>query len=91
MIGQIIGVKVGQVFDGRKALHNADLHRGLMRGIAPEGASTNALTTPVPAHQWLEAQYAVCGHLLRGRIIISLSSNNLITGGRPQYYSPSIK
>lgn len=39
MIGHIIGVKVGQTFPDRRALHDANVHRGLMRGIAPQGAS----------------------------------------------------
>lgn len=37
--GSIAGVKVGQLFEGRKALHDAGVHAGLMRGIAPGGAS----------------------------------------------------
>ena len=37
--GSIPGVSVGQLFVDRKALHNAGIHRGLMRGIAPNGES----------------------------------------------------
>ena len=39
MIGPIDGITIGQEFENRKALHGANVHRGLMRGIAPEGAS----------------------------------------------------
>jgi len=39
MIGHISGVKVGQTFPNRRALHDANIHRGLMNGIAPQGAS----------------------------------------------------
>ena len=39
MFGHIEGVKIGQVFPSRRALHNSGVHRGLMRGISPEGAS----------------------------------------------------
>ncbi|MFC1914889.1 YDG/SRA domain-containing protein [Chloroflexota bacterium] len=39
MIGHVLGVKVGQTFPDRKALHAANVHRGLMNGIAPQGAS----------------------------------------------------
>jgi putative restriction endonuclease len=39
MIGHIAGVKIGQLFPNRKALHDAHVHRGLMQGIAPEGSS----------------------------------------------------
>ncbi|MFC1942851.1 YDG/SRA domain-containing protein [Chloroflexota bacterium] len=39
MIGNIEGVRVGQVFDSRRVLHDANVHRGLMNGIAPQGAS----------------------------------------------------
>ena len=39
MIGHILGVKVGQTFPDRRALHDANVHRGLMNGIAPQGAS----------------------------------------------------
>lgn len=39
MVGDIPGVHVGQIFPNRKALHDANVHRGLMRGIAPGGYS----------------------------------------------------
>lgn len=39
MIGEIPGVEAGQIFANRKALHDANIHRGLMRGIAPQGNS----------------------------------------------------
>jgi len=39
MIGEIEGIEPGQFFKNRKALHNANIHRGLMRGIAPHGNS----------------------------------------------------
>lgn len=39
MIGEISGVKPGQLFPNRKALHEANVHRGLMRGISPGGES----------------------------------------------------
>ena len=32
MIGHILGVKVGQTFPDRRALHDANVHRGLMAG-----------------------------------------------------------
>ena len=39
MIGEIEGIKEGSRFANRKAIHDADMHRGLMRGIAPNGYS----------------------------------------------------
>ena len=39
MLGEVQGVKTGQWFESRAALHNAEVHRGYMRGIAPQGAS----------------------------------------------------
>lgn len=37
--GHPLGIRVGEYFTDRKALHAAGLHRGLMRGIAPGGTS----------------------------------------------------
>lgn len=37
--GSVPGVEVGQRFATRRALHDANVHRGLMRGIAPKGYS----------------------------------------------------
>lgn len=39
IFGAVPSIKVGQVFDSRRALHDANVHRGLMDGIAPQGAS----------------------------------------------------
>ena len=39
MSGEIDGIEVGATFASRKELHNAGIHRGLMRGIAPKGYS----------------------------------------------------
>lgn len=39
MQGTIPGVDEGRIFKGRKELHEANVHRGLMRGIAPGGYS----------------------------------------------------
>ncbi|MFC1861660.1 YDG/SRA domain-containing protein [Chloroflexota bacterium] len=39
MIGHILGVQVGQAFPDRRALHDANVHRGLMHDIAPQGTS----------------------------------------------------
>ncbi|MFC1877973.1 YDG/SRA domain-containing protein [Thermodesulfobacteriota bacterium] len=39
MSGEIEGIKEGSIFASRQELHNAGIHRGLMRGIAPEGHS----------------------------------------------------
>lgn len=39
MIGEIPGVSVEQNFSSRRELHDANVHRGLMRGIAPRGYS----------------------------------------------------
>jgi putative restriction endonuclease len=37
--GEIDGIAEGTLFSSRKELHDAGIHRGLMRGIAPEGNS----------------------------------------------------
>jgi len=37
--GEIDGIEEGATFVSRKELHNAGIHRGLMRGIAPKGYS----------------------------------------------------
>lgn len=39
IIGAVPDVEVGSHFPNRQALHDADMHRGLMRGIAPAGSS----------------------------------------------------
>lgn len=39
MIGEIEGIKPGQLFADRKALHNAGVHLGHMRGIGAQGES----------------------------------------------------
>jgi len=39
MIGSISGINVGQTFLDRRALHDANVHRGLVQGIAPHGNS----------------------------------------------------
>ena len=39
MIGHIEGINVGSTYTNRQALHDAEIHRGLMRGIAPKGES----------------------------------------------------
>lgn len=39
MQGTIPGVEEGRIFRDRKALHEANVHRGLMRGISPGGYS----------------------------------------------------
>ena len=39
MIGHIQGVRVGQIFPNRRALHDANVHRGLRQGIAHDGSS----------------------------------------------------
>ncbi len=39
ILGTVPNIRVGQVFDSRRALHDANVHRGLMNGIAPQGAS----------------------------------------------------
>ena len=39
MLGHIETEKVGQLYKNRRALHDANIHRGLMNGIAPQGAS----------------------------------------------------
>lgn len=38
MIGHIEGVRVGQIFPDRRALHDANVHQGLRQGIAPDGS-----------------------------------------------------
>ena len=37
--GSIQGARVGEIFVNRRALHDTNIHRGLMRRIAPGGAS----------------------------------------------------
>ena len=37
--GSVPGVLVGQSFPDRRSLHDANVHRGLMNGIAPNGTS----------------------------------------------------
>ena len=39
MIGEIEGVIEGQIFENRRELHDANVHRGLMRGIGARGES----------------------------------------------------
>ena len=39
IFGSIPGVEVGQHFSDRRELHDANVHRGLMKGIAPAGSS----------------------------------------------------
>ena len=39
IIGSIPNIEVGQSFTDRQELHNRNIHRGLMRGIAPRGLS----------------------------------------------------
>ena len=39
MIGDIEGVEVGRVFESRRELHDAGVHRGLQQGIGAAGAS----------------------------------------------------
>jgi putative restriction endonuclease len=39
LFGHIPDVYIGQVFPDRRSLHNSNIHRGLMRGIAPQGTS----------------------------------------------------
>ena len=39
IIGTVPDVEVGSHFPNRQALHDADMHRGLLRGIAPAGSS----------------------------------------------------
>ena len=39
MLGEIPGVEEGRIFRSRQELHEANVHRGLMRGIAPGGHS----------------------------------------------------
>jgi len=36
MVGEIEGVEPGHNFQNRQALNNADVHRGLMRGISSD-------------------------------------------------------
>ena len=37
IVGSVPGIEVGHSFANRKELHDANVHRGLMRGIAPQG------------------------------------------------------
>lgn len=39
MLGEISGIEVGQAFPDRRALHDANIHRGLQQGIAGDGSS----------------------------------------------------
>ena len=39
MFGDIPNVNAGDTFVSRQDLHNAGIHKGLMRGIAPNGTS----------------------------------------------------
>ena len=39
MSGEIDGIDEGASFASRQELHDAGIHRGLMRGIAPQGYS----------------------------------------------------
>ena len=39
IIGSIPNIEIGQSFADRQELHNRNIHRGLMRGIAPRGLS----------------------------------------------------
>ena len=39
MIGEIEGVIEGQIYENRRELHDANVHRGLMRGIGARGES----------------------------------------------------
>ena len=39
ILGAVPGIGVGKTFADRRALHDANVHRGLMRGIAPRGSS----------------------------------------------------
>ncbi len=39
MIGHIEGTNIGQIFENRRALHDADIHRGLQQGISSRGES----------------------------------------------------
>ncbi|MFC2017700.1 YDG/SRA domain-containing protein [Chloroflexota bacterium] len=39
MIGHVSGVWIGQIFPDRRALHDANVHRGLQQGISADGSS----------------------------------------------------
>lgn len=39
IIGDVSNISSGTFYENRKALHEAGIHRGLMRGIAPHGSS----------------------------------------------------
>ena len=39
IIGEIEGISEGQIFENRRELHDANVHRGLMRGIGARGES----------------------------------------------------
>ena len=39
MFGEIEGVSEGQLFENRRKLHDANVHRGIQRGIGTKGAS----------------------------------------------------
>jgi len=39
IIGEVTGVNEGDLFEDRKALHNANVHRGMQAGIAAKGTS----------------------------------------------------
>jgi bifunctional non-homologous end joining protein LigD len=39
ILGEVPGIRPGTFFRDRQELHNEELHRGLMRGIAPHGSS----------------------------------------------------
>ena len=39
MYGEIPGIEEGAAFADRRALHDADVHRGLIQGIAPGAAA----------------------------------------------------
>ena len=39
MFGEIPGIEVGRHFKDRREVHDNNVHRGLMRGISPQGAS----------------------------------------------------
>jgi putative restriction endonuclease len=39
MIGKIKGIKVGKIFESRRELHDAGVHKGLQQGIGAAGES----------------------------------------------------
>lgn len=39
MIGHIRNIKIGQAFQNRRELHDANIHRGLQQGISSDGSS----------------------------------------------------